>query len=352
VLFSGIGLIKELSMRIAVIGVNYKLADLELREQLAKCCEKRFAAQQLVHTSCTYVLLSTCNRTEIYFSSEDLTETHSYILNILRDDIEAEFDQKLYSYFGNDCFAHLCRVTAGLDSAILGETEIQRQVKIAYEYATKCSLLPKQLHYLFQKALKIGKQLRSQCMFDQHLPDIEDAIFHVGKENFAENKKTKVLFVGASAINRKVIAFFNHKKIPHMTLCNRSLSVAEELAQKYQLQLLPWEDLSLWYEFDWIIFGTKAPHHLICKESIPKQGVSPKLLIDLGMPRNVNSNIANEHIALFNIDQLNAPFSTCHSSIPQAFSLAETMIAQTSQLHIALFQQKEEQRALLAREPL
>lgn len=113
-------------MRIGVIGINSKLASLQLRERLAKACQKHFALQNCLHGPHRIVQLSTCNRTELYFYSHDLAEAHTYILNVLRQEIQDEFDQKLYSYFGCDCFQHLCRVATGLDSAIIGETEIQK----------------------------------------------------------------------------------------------------------------------------------------------------------------------------------------------------------------------------------
>src|SRR5262245_52879886 len=103
-------------MRFGVVGINHKLADLKLREKLAKACQNRFLSSSF-HGDHHFVLLSTCNRTEFYFSSDDLAETHSYLLRILRQDVEDDFDQKLYTYFGTDCFLHLTRVTSGLDSA-------------------------------------------------------------------------------------------------------------------------------------------------------------------------------------------------------------------------------------------
>ena len=111
-------------MRVGVVGINHKLADLQLREMLAKACQKQFHPSNLFHGKHAFCLLSTCNRTEVYFSSEDLADTHSYLLNVLRSEVRVPFEHKLYSYFGYDCLSQAVRVTAGLDSAIIGETEI------------------------------------------------------------------------------------------------------------------------------------------------------------------------------------------------------------------------------------
>jgi len=135
-------------MKIGIIGVNFKSADLFFREKLAlslQVSSPLFSA--LNHSK---VILSTCNRFEIYFFSENLTETHSELLQKFRAEFESDCGFKLYSYFGQDCFSHLCRVTAGLDSAVLVETEIQGQVKRAYLKAQETPLA-KELHFIFQK---------------------------------------------------------------------------------------------------------------------------------------------------------------------------------------------------------
>lgn len=168
-------------MRVGVLGINHKLAGLELRELLAKICYRRLHPGQSTHGEHSFVLLSTCNRTEVYFSSANLAETHSYLLSILRNDVNEDFDQKLYSYFGQDCLLHLCRVTAGLDSAIIAETEIQGQVKSAYELAQEFHVLPFELHYLFQKSLGIAKKVRTVLPTKPGLPDVGQAIFQTGQ---------------------------------------------------------------------------------------------------------------------------------------------------------------------------
>ncbi|MFQ5677494.1 MAG: hypothetical protein ACE5G1_16515 [bacterium] len=197
-------------MRVGVIGINHKLADLKLRECFAKICHQRFRSCRFTCTEHSFVLLNTCNRTEVYFSSEILAETHSYILNILRrdlHDIEEKFDQKLYSYFGHDCFYHLARVTSGLDSAIAAETEIQGQVKTAYEKVLEYFQLPREMHYLFQKSLKIGKRIRTDLPLGRGLPDIEHAIMNAGFHIFDNPEKARLLIIGESCpfLTRKIL---------------------------------------------------------------------------------------------------------------------------------------------------
>jgi glutamyl-tRNA reductase len=324
-------------MRTGVIGINHKLADLKLREKLAKAAMKRFTFGSEVPTAHPCLVLSTCNRTEIYFSSEDLSTTHSYILSILREEVAEEFDQKLYSFFGYDCFTHLCRVTAGLDSAIVAETEIQGQVKIAYENAASTLALSKDMHYLFQKAMKIAKQVRTELPIGRGIPDLEHAVMSTGKDIFTAPEEKQILFVGASAINLKIMAYLHAKKHQNITLCNRTALDDG----KHARHLLPWDSLSEWHRYDWIIFGTKAPHHLIKKEHLPHECVGKKLIIDLSVPRNVDPRLAkDERVTLLNIDQLNRHLRIRREQLTSSLDKAEGLIIAHVCRHIGILQQK------------
>jgi glutamyl-tRNA reductase len=322
-------------MQIGILGINHKLANLKLRESLAQACQRRFSAGNSNHGDAQkFVLLSTCNRTEIYFSSKSLPETHTYLLNILRQEVKEDFDQKLYSYFGRDCFHHLCRVAAGLDSAIVGETEILGQVKNAYEYASQYISLPEQLHYLFQKGLKVGKEVRSTLTMQRGLPDLEHAILNAGMQNFSQLNSIKILFIGASDINHKVLTFLKGKGLPEITLCNRSLNVANEMAKAYGLQILPWERLNDWKFFDWIVCGTKASKCLIQPQELAG---NRKLLIDLSVPRNIDPAIKDqEGVTLLNIDEINESLSVRRQQMSEAIALAEGLVNTLSQRQIEL----------------
>lgn len=331
-------------MRVGVIGINHKLANVKLREQLAKVCQRRFVAGQCLHCDHTFVLLTTCNRTEVYFTSEDLTATHSYLLQILRHDVEDEFDQKVYSYFGYDCFLHLARVTAGLDSAILAETEIQGQVKAAYESAFEHIRLPNELHYLFQKALKIGKKVRMEVPMGRGMPDLEHAIFNAGAHLF-KGCEANILFIGASDVNQKILAFLKSKKMGPITLCNRTLERAQRLAEVHQVSILDWSCMKDWHHYDWIIVGTKAPDYLLRRTHLPEECHGRKLLIDLCVPRNIEPKLARDpRISLLNIDQINRILRVRKQQMAHILGKAEQVAAISVQRHVALFKEKETYR--------
>lgn len=325
-------------MRIGVLGINHKLANLELRELLAQACQRCFIGGSLSHAEHSCILLTTCNRTEIYFSSSDLAASHSYLLQMLKREIQQEFDQKIYSYFGSECFLHLGRVTAGLDSAIFAETEIQGQVKTAYDTAASSVNLPYELHYLFQNALKIGKNIRSEFALGRGMPDLEHAIFQAGSNFFSDPCQERILFVGASEINYKVLTFLKSKNCHDITIVNRSLQKAKSMAEMHQLATLDWSQINNWHSYSWVIFGTKAPHYLATARNLPSNYCSQKLIIDLSVPRNVEPSIGhNPKVTLLNIDQINRILKVRKQQMKQVISSIEQNISLSSQMHVNRF---------------
>lgn len=310
-------------MRIGVIGVNRKQADLKSRETVARALERRFESFHCYDCNSAFVLLSTCNRTEIYFSSEDLPTTHSYLLNLFLRDLPSGFDQKLYSFFEGDCFKHLARVATGLDSAILLETEIQGQVKLAYEKALRIKHLPKEMHFLFQKCLKIGKQVRSTLSFSRAMPEVDSGVFQAVQTHLQDLSKSRVLFVGASEINLKVLRFFKQQNFASLTLCNRSLARAKEIASNEGVELIAWEELSNWHDFDVVIVATKHPDYLLTHQTTSQK---PRVLIDLAVPRNIDPALADSGAALYNIDQLDKMIAKGRRLTAAVLDEAETMV--------------------------
>lgn len=287
-------------MHVGVIGVNHKVANVSIRELFAKAFLLCFSLNTSFDLyGISIVTLSTCNRAELYFTAPDLTAAHQQILDILRQEIDEDFEQKCYSFFGKDAFCHLCQVTAGLDSAIIAETEIQGQVKNSYETAAKNTVLPKELHLFFQKALKIAKEVRTGCPVSCAHPDIEHVLF-AKVSHFFRNEMPAVLFVGASEINIKIARFLQKKGCNKLTFTNRTKTTADAIAEKLSCQLVPWTEFrDRIGEFPCIITATKSPYFLITPGLLENQ--EKKLLIDLSVPRNIDPQVEHE---LINIDSL------------------------------------------------
>ena len=299
-------------MQVGVLGINYKSSELKVREILATAAQANVAGDCLSLYNFSYVLLSTCNRTEIYFSAEDLAEAHTQLLKLLRIDVEFSFEHCLYSYFGTECFAHLIKVTSGFDSVILGESEIQRQVREAYESAGTFQILPSCIHYMFQKALKVGKHMRSQFQLPRMQASIEAVIHDLANAFFSHSKSPSILFVGNSEINRKVLHHLSSRGLEKITLATRAPLLARPLEKKQDLKLLPWQELSSWVEFDMIVCGTNQKEYLLKREDTscykePVNVIPSALIIDLSMPRSVDPQLSRHpQISLFNIEEINA----------------------------------------------
>lgn len=285
-------------MHTAVIGVNHKVAEIPMREMIAKAFLKRFSHNTVLAEGSHFVVLSTCNRAEIYFSSLDLATTHEEVLSILREEVSDDFEQKCYSFFGKDSLRHLARVTAGLDSAIIAETEIQGQVKQAYELAALERQLPTDLHFLFQKALKIGKEIRTKFLFRQEIQGIEQAVLAKVKDSF-QKIKPPMLFIGASKINVKIARYLLLKGFSRIAFTNRSDRPLAPL--KTAFHTMSWQQFYKdWGHYDCIVAATKSPYYLIDK-TLYAQAPRKRLLIDLAVPRNIDPAIDAD---IVNIDFL------------------------------------------------
>ncbi|MCB1181051.1 MAG: glutamyl-tRNA reductase [Chlamydiia bacterium] len=333
-------------MQIGVIGINYKSADLTLRENIARVSSRRFDGQA-PHFGMSYVLLSTCNRTEIYFCSTDLPCTHSYLLAVLREEIPTiEFEHRLYSYFGEDCFFHLARVTAGMDSALIGETEIQGQVKGAYVSAARLMPLDAELHFLFQKCLKIAKGVRSSFLLARGMPSLEETILRASKNVLGEFHNQSILFFGISDINQKIFSCFKSKGHRNITFCNRSFDKAIKIAEREKIQALPWHERQRWIYYDLVIFGTKAPDFVISNQGISLAFSKQYLLIDLSVPRNVDPRIGRlPGVTLINIDQINRGINRKKKIKVQALSRIEAQyIAHAVSKQMVVFHRKQQFR--------
>lgn len=254
-------------MRIGVIGVNHH-SPLEEREKISLVAERKLSGHG--------VLISTCNRCELYFSSHELALTHIKLLNLIRDEVNSPFEEYLYSYFERDAFLHLARVTAGLDSALVGESEIQGQVKRSY--MRDKDRLSADLHFAFQKSLKIGKDVRTLFEMPKGVCRLAEVIRKLVPTGC-------VLFIGNSVINRTLLRSL--ERTHKVTLCSRT----EEG--------MSWDERANWSDYDLVI---SASHHRGYLLPPPKEP-SKTVLVDLSVPRNIDPDLGKAN-PLYNIDRL------------------------------------------------
>lgn len=279
-------------LRVGVVGINFKTADLSLRESIARSAEGLTGEAGLFFPH-PAIVLSTCNRCEIYFSSSDLAQAHTDLLRFLRREVEVDFEHRLYSYFGIHCLSHLCRVAAGLDSSIVSETEIQRQVKCSY-LAAVSSPLPSEMHFLFQKALRVGKEIRTAFPMIQGGETIFKAIWGLIQQAGVDLAEAKILFVGNSQINRALIRFLERRGMKDAHLSSRQPNKERGSIGR--------DILSFWERYDLIFCASQSTEYLLR----PKES-GEAMIFDLSVPRNVDPEVGEmPGVRLFNIEQLDA----------------------------------------------
>lgn len=326
-------------MQAGLIGMNYKLCDLDLRELFAKKTQTLFKERPLAFP---LVVLSTCNRTELYFSSNDLAESHSVLLSKLKAEMSDFADHSLYSYFGEKCFSHLAKVTSGLDSVIIGEGEIQRQVKEAYESASLFQEFPSDLHFMFQKSLKIGKDIRTEFNLPKTQVSIESVLGDIFKCFFKERRDLSILFVGFSEINRKIIPFLKGKGFSNLHLITRNVDAAEKARFTEFCTLHSWWELSSWPFYEAVICGSLSSEYLLTQGDLKGKQVQSKLLIDLSLPRNIDPALERHpSIALFNIEEINFFVSQKQEGMIKEKQNIKSQIAERVSRQISLYQEKQ-----------
>ncbi|MCB1213328.1 MAG: hypothetical protein KDK40_03425 [Chlamydiia bacterium] len=332
-------------MRVGVIGVSDKTASLPLRELLTPLFRKMDS--HLERGRC--VLLETCNRLEFYFScSDDLSRVHTQLLSWMRGHMIEEFDHKVYTFFEDEAFLHLARVTTGLDSAVIAETEIQGQVKMAYNSAKEKTPLVQDLHALFQYALRIGKRVRTQLQMDRGFPSLEMGLEEELNNYLVGVSEPKVFVIGASAINRRILDHLNRKNQLQGYLCNRSESAGMRCARDYGLTFVPWSRRHSWEMCDWLLCATKAQEFLIGRVDVPGTAMGQmKLMIDLSVPRNIDPSI--DSLPVINIDQLQNHVKERQLAVKRRIAFAEAFIGdavhRTLQRHKVLRMQNQEEKA-------
>ncbi len=279
-------------MQMGIIGLNHKTAELKAREEIARAASALAGEKALFFPHAT-ILLSTCNRTEIYFSADDLSVAHSDILALLRKTTPEPFEHRLYSYFGIDCFAHLVHVAAGLDSAIVGESDIQRQVRVAYESAP---WLPSHAHYMFQKALKVSKAIRTRFLAGRSAPTVHKAVWQMAERHLGDLRFANILLVGHSATNREMAAFLVKQGVERFTLTTR----APEEVQLAGCTPCDRSALDHWQTYDLILSATQAEGYLI--SGVP---AARHVVFDFSVPRTVDPRLGERQgFSLYNIEEI------------------------------------------------
>lgn len=328
---------KFVPVMIGVIGVSHKSASVRVREKLAfDSNEAGFLASAILKNKYfrEVVILSTCNRTEIYFVAEEICTNGAFksIKSILTDtcNLEEDIQPYLFQYYHKETVRHLFKVVSGLDSMILGEYQIVSQVKAAYADAEENGRIGKIFHRFFNKALACSKHVRMSTPFNQGAFSVSYAAVEKCNEQFADLASRSILLIGAGDTGELVLKNLVRKGCHNIQITNRTKDKAEELASLYKGKVLPFENLMHGIHDAEIIISS-----ITCKDPILEatqikpwlNGHEKMVMIDLGVPRNIHPNVSEiPGMTLLNVDDLEEVIAMNAERKQEYVSLAEEIV--------------------------
>lgn len=297
-------------MKLFAVGVSHKTQPVELREQLAvkqsAIVDLAFVLKCFGHLD-EIVLLSTCNRVEIYGTTRQATGHIKPLLQLLCAE-PGNLDPHIYLYEGAAAVRHLLRVAAGLDSMVLGETEIIGQIKNAYEIARSAGLTGRVLNRLFQRAFQATKEIRTRTGIGRGTVSIKStAVKLIGKADLSQQS---IMVLGAGAMAESCVRLLVKKGARSIFISNRSFDRALDLAARCGAEAVCFGDcLFEMRDVDVVIAATSSSETLLTREDaenlMKARRNRPLLLIDLSVPRNIDPGAGQlENISLYNIDDL------------------------------------------------
>ncbi len=296
-------------MAICVLGINHKTAELKIRERFTVAEHNYRSHLDRLHqfpVIQSAVVISTCNRTEYYLSVKSLAEFKSQADNVLGFDSQANH---VYIKSGHQCAAHLFAVTAGVDSLVVGETQIQGQVKRAFDEASQFELNG-EINKLFQMAFKTAKLVRSDTEIGRNPVSVAHCAVQLGRQIFGSLEQQKVLVIGAGETAELLIRYLINHEAKHIVVANRTPQKAEKLAAVFGASTINLDSIETnLHEFDLVFSATASPSSLIGYKSAAKalkiRKYKPMVMIDLSVPRDIDEKIKDlDDVFLYAVDDL------------------------------------------------
>jgi glutamyl-tRNA reductase len=326
-------------MQLHVLGINHQSAPLDIREKLAFSPEAQgaaladLAAQPGVAEA---VLVSTCNRTEVYCRAEDLAVARAWLVEAGRR-AGVEIDPLLYFHSEDGAIRHAFRVASGLDSMVLGEPQILGQVKQSVRAAEAAGTLGAFLGRLFQHTFSVAKQVRSETTLGAQSISMAAAAMKLAQGVFGDLSRTRMLLIGAGEMVEIAATYFAAQRPQSIVVANRTLARGEAFAERFDAEAIALAELQpRMSEFDIVITGTASTLPIIGKgmieRALKERRRRPMFIVDFAVPRDVEPEVAKlEDVFLYTIDDLGTIVQEGAASRRAAAAEAETIVA--SQVH-------------------
>ena len=326
---------------ILLLGVNHRFATVEVRERLAFSAEQ--AHKALIAIASNYpeselLILSTCNRSEIYFCSPDSCQVERNLRSFLseRSHLSPDtLDKLLYRYHGQDAVEHLLRVASGLHSLVLGENEILGQVKHAFEIAQEAGTVGAVLSAAYRYAIQTGKRVRTETHIAKAGRSVATVVVDLAQGIFGSLDHGTALIIGAGKISSLTARALVKAGLHCVFVANRTYEKAEKLAHnlgEHKSVAIHFSSLEDYLEkADIVICSTGAPHLVLHAEQVirvmKKRAGRPLLVVDLAIPRDADPEIAAiPNVYLRDMDGLQNLVEKQHPFTTRLIKQAESII--------------------------
>ena len=324
-------------MYVLLAGLNHRTASVEVREKLAFSeieLDRAYLCLAKYEEIEGVVILATCNRTEIYATTKNIEKGQKILLNFLQDYAEvsaSELKQYIYQPNCHEAILHLFRVASGLDSMILGETEILGQVKDAYQIAKDAQASDSVLNTLFQKAIYVGKKVRTQTEIDKHPLSVSHAAVQFAEKALGSLKEKTVMVVGAGNMGAMTAKCLVANGVKTVIVSNRSYDKAMAMAKDLNGRVVRFDQLANELAgADIVISCTGASHYVIrdnAREILEARRGQKILLIDIAVPRDIDPTLQDiDGVQILDIDDLQEVVDANYEERLKASYAAEEII--------------------------
>lgn len=305
-------------MEICVVGCTHQTAPLAIREKLAFSPEQVREALELWQHRFPWVevvILSTCNRVEIYLASEmtpipPVSEVIEFLASY-RGVTEQDFVHTCFALYDPQSLEHLFRVASGLESMVLGEPQILAQVKQAYQWASEMGRVGPVLHMVFQGALRTARRVASETGIQKRRVSIPSiAVGDFAKAVFERFDDKRILVIGAGKMGEETLRYLREEGAQNVLIVNRNLEKAQRLAERWQGDAFSWEQLpKVLYQADIVVSTTGAEQPIVTREMLSSVIAAridrPLFILDLAVPRDFEPSIAGmPGVYLYCLDDL------------------------------------------------
>jgi glutamyl-tRNA reductase len=301
-------------MRLVLVGTSHHRAPVELREHLfVSATENQELVERLAGDDAEAVVLSTCNRTEIYLAhgDEEAAQARAFAqLTALAGMAESEIAPALYTLADDAAALHLFRVAAGLDSLIPGEAQILGQVRRAYEVARGAETAGPVLHRLFRQALRVGRRVRTETAIGENPASISSAAAELAERVFGSLEGRRILVLGAGKMSDLATVNLISRGVDSVFVANRSVERAERLAHRFGGRAAGLEAVEAELEeADVVVASTSARGYVLSAEQVKramrKRKGRPIFFVDIAVPRDIDPAVNDvEGCYLYDVDDL------------------------------------------------